>query len=70
PLAKESAYDIDGLTERLDQLTDLVGARRPDEVDYIGVLPADRNGLDRRLEQLVEDRALDVETTDSEVIIR
>jgi hypothetical protein len=68
PLSAES--DPDEAASRLARLTALVGDRTPDDVDQIGVLPDDRQRIDRHLERLVERRALDVDVTDSGVIIR
>jgi hypothetical protein len=62
--------DVEELETRLDQLSEIVGDRAPSEVDQIGVLPDDRQTVDKRLERLVEERKLDIETTDSGVIIR
>jgi hypothetical protein len=61
---------VDVLESRLDRLAAIVGDRTPDDVDQIGVLPDDRQGINQRLEHLVESRELDVEQTDSGVIIR
>jgi hypothetical protein len=61
---------VDELASRLDRLTAIVGDRTPDEVDQIGVLPEDRQSIDRHLERLVENRELDIDMTDSGVIIR
>lgn len=63
-------YEVEELESKLDQLTEIVGDRAPDKIDQIGVLPDDRQNIDRRLERLVENRELDIETTDSGVIIR
>jgi hypothetical protein len=62
--------DMDELASRLDRLTAIVGDRTPDEVDQIGVLPDDRQSIDRHLERLVESRELDIDVSDSGVIIR
>jgi hypothetical protein len=62
--------DVEELETRLDQLSEIVGDRAPSEVDQIGVLPDDRQTVDKRLERLVEERELDIETTDSGVIVR
>jgi hypothetical protein len=62
--------DVEELKSRLDQFTMIVGDRSPNDVDRIGALPDDRQSIDQRLERLIEDRELDVETTDSGVIIR
>ena len=62
--------DVEELKSRLDQLTTIVGDRSPGDVDRIGVLPDDRQSIDQRLEHLIEERELDIETTDSRVIIR
>jgi hypothetical protein len=61
---------VDVLESKLDRLSAIVGDRTPDDVDQIGVLPDDRQGIDQRLERLVESRELDVEQPGSGVIIR
>jgi hypothetical protein len=58
------------LTTKLDRLTAAVGDRDLDEVDQIGIVPDDRDNIDKRLERLVEERELAVEDVDSGVIIR
>jgi len=65
PLSEAVDYDVEELEGRLDRLAEIVGDRGPDEIDQIGVLPDDRQNIDRRLERLVESRELDIETTDS-----
>jgi hypothetical protein len=70
PLSTATEYGMDELAYRLDRLTAIVGDRTPDEVDQIGVLPDDRQSIDRHLERLVESRELDIDVTDSGVIIR
>lgn len=58
------------LADRFDRLVTIVGDRDPADVDIIGIVPGDRQHLDERLEQLVEERELDVEMTASGVIVR
>jgi hypothetical protein len=70
PLSIAIAYEVDELASKLDRLTGIVGGRTPDEVDQIGVLPDDRQNIDRHLERLVESRELDIDVTDSGVVIR
>jgi hypothetical protein len=70
PLSDTFDVDLSMLESRLDHLSSMVGDRTPDDVDQIGVLPGDRHQLDRQLERLVEQRDLDVEATDSGVIVR
>ena len=70
PRSTATEYDLDALASRLDRLTSIVGDRTPDEVEQIGVLPDDRQSIDRHLERLVESRELDVDVTDSGVVIR
>jgi hypothetical protein len=70
PLAEAIDYDVGELESRLDRLTEFVGDRVLEDVDQIGVLPDDRQSINKRLERLVEERELDIETTDSGVIIR
>jgi hypothetical protein len=69
-VALDDDGDVAELGARLDRLTEMVGDRTPDEVARIGLLPDDRQAIDDRLERLVEDRDLDVERTDSGVIVR
>lgn len=70
PLADAIECDVAELEVRLDRLSKIVGDRAPSEVDQIGMLPDDRQTVDKRLERLVEERELDIETTDSGVIVR
>ncbi len=69
-LAGGDKHEIKELESRLARLTAIVGNRTPDEVDQLGVIPDDRQGIDLHLARLIENRALDVEVTDSGVIIR
>lgn len=69
-LSETITDDVAELASRLDQLTAIVGDYTPDEVDHIGVLPGDRQIIDRRLEHLIEQRELNIETTETGVIIR
>lgn len=62
--------DVSELMSRLDQLSETVGERTPDDVDRIGIVPDDRHRLEQRLERLVEQGNLDLTTTDSGVIVR
>lgn len=64
------ASDPSELAVRLDTLSSMVGDRSPAEVDQIGIVPDDRQELDRRLERLVEQRDLEIQDTDKGVIIR
>ena len=59
--------ELDG---RLDELSEIVGDRAPEDVDRIGIVPDDRQQLDRRLARLAEQRELDIEATDNGVIVR
>ncbi|MFW5950023.1 MAG: hypothetical protein ACOCR6_01570 [archaeon] len=70
PFIDAVEYGPDELESRLDHLSSIVGDRTPDEVDQIGIVPDDRQTLDRRLERLVEQRELAIEETDEGVIIR
>ncbi|AZH24849.1 hypothetical protein [Haloplanus aerogenes] len=70
PLAEAIDHDVEELDSRLDRLTEIVDDRTPDDVDQIGMLPDDRQTIQKRLERLVEERDLDIETTDSGVIVR
>ena len=70
PLAETIGYSPGELDGRLDELSSIVGDRTPDDVDQIGIVPDDRQKLNRRLERLVEQQDLDIEETDEGVIIR
>ncbi|WP_138006594.1 hypothetical protein [Halalkalirubrum salinum] len=70
PLAGKIDGDVTALANRLDRLSEIVGDRTPADVDQIGVLPGDRQTVDTRLERLVEECELDIEPTDSGVIVR
>jgi hypothetical protein len=70
PLSDTLDADLSELESRLDHLSSVVGDRTPGDVDQIGVMPGDRQQLDRQLEQLVEQDDLDIEATDSGVIVR
>ncbi|WP_435065839.1 hypothetical protein [Halobaculum sp. EA56] len=69
-LTQAVEYDPVELDARLDELSSIVGDRTPDDVDQIGIVPDDRQKLDRRLERLVEQQDLAIEETDEGVIIR
>jgi hypothetical protein len=70
PLDNAVTYSPDELGERLDELSSIVGDRTPDDIDQIGIVPGDRQQLNRRLERLVEQQDLEIEDTDEGVIIR
>jgi len=70
PLAGAVEYSPDELDVRLDKLSSIVGDRAPGDIDQIGMIPDDRQRLDRRLERLVEQRDLEIEETAEGVIIR
>ncbi|QLC34354.1 hypothetical protein EFA46_009085 [Halarchaeum sp. CBA1220] len=70
PLSQAVEYDPVELDDRLDELSAIVGDRAPDDIDQIGIVPADRQKLDRRLERIVEQRDLEIEETDEGVIVR
>jgi len=63
-------YTIEALAAKIDRLTAVVGDRTLEDVSHIGIVPDDRESIDQRLERLVEDRELDIETVDSGVVIR
>jgi hypothetical protein len=48
----------------------VVGDRTPDEVDRIGIVPTDRDDIDSHVARLVEDGTVDIEPTDSGVVLR
>jgi hypothetical protein len=68
----DEAVDVplNDLRDRLDALTAVVGDRDPEEVDTVGVIPDDRQAIDKRLERLVEQGALDIEEADAGVVVR
>jgi len=70
PLADAVEYSPVELDVRLDELSSIVGDRAPDDVDQIGIVPGDRQRLDRRVARLVEQQDLEIEETDEGVIIR
>jgi hypothetical protein len=70
PLAQTIDCSPSELNGRLDDLSSIVGDRMPDDIDQIGIVPDDRQKLNRRLERLVEQQELDIEETDEGVIIR
>ena len=70
PIAETIEYSPAELDTRLTKLSSIVGERMPGEVDQIGIVPDDRQKLDRRLERLVEQRELEIEETNEGVIIR
>ena len=70
PLAETIEHSPSELDDRLDELTSIVGGLSPDEVDQIGIVPDDRQKLDRRLEHLAEQHDLGIEETDEGVIIQ
>jgi len=63
-------YAPDELESRLDELSSIVDDRTPSDVDQIGVVPDDRQKLNRKLQRLAEQRELEIEGTDEGVIIR
>lgn len=70
PLTQAVEYDPVELDARLDKLSSIVGDRTPDSIDQIGMVPADRGNLHRRLERLVEQQAVEIVETDEGVIVR
>lgn len=69
-LVADVGYDPAELRSRLERLSVAVGDRTLEDVDQIGLVPDDRERLDRRVEQLIEQRDLDITVTDSGAIIR
>jgi hypothetical protein len=70
PLTETIEYERQELESRLERLTAAVGDYSSDEIEHFGVVPDDRQSIDKRLERIVEKREVDVEQTDSRVIIR
>jgi DNA repair ATPase RecN len=69
-LTETIEYERQELESRLERLTAAVGDYSLDEIEHFGVVPDDRQSIDKRLERIVEKREVDVEQTDSRVIIR
>ena len=69
-LAQAIEYDLLELDARLDELSSIVGDREPDDIDQIGIVPDDRQNLNRRLERLVEQQDLEIVETEEGVIIQ
>ncbi len=70
PLDETLDIPLDELRDRLEALTAVVSDRSPDDVDTVGVVPDDRQSIDKRLERLVESGAVDIEERDTGVVIR
>ncbi|WP_136689168.1 hypothetical protein [Halorhabdus amylolytica] len=70
PLVDAIEYSPTELDGRLNELSSIVGDRTPEDIDQIGIVPDDRQKLNRRLEHLVEQQDLEIEETDEGVIIR
>ena len=70
PLAAGNDHTVEDAEAKLDRLTAIIGDRTPDEVDQLAKLPDDRQRLNQHLARLVENRELDIDVTDSGVIIR
>ncbi|RAW45814.1 hypothetical protein DQW50_07310 [Halorubrum sp. 48-1-W] len=68
----DEAVDVplDDLRGRLEALETVLGDVSPDDVDAVGVVPDDRQSIDERLARLVGSGAVDVEETDTGVVIR
>jgi hypothetical protein len=62
--------EIESLSAQLERLTDMVADRTPETVGRIGVVPDDRESLDTHLLQLVEQGEIDIEETETGVVIR
>ncbi|AEH35604.1 hypothetical protein [Halopiger xanaduensis] len=70
PLAVVAGSDIEELRDTFEELQTLVGDQSPTDITAIGVLPSDRESLDSELERLVERHDLNIERTETGVIIR
>ncbi|ELY81857.1 hypothetical protein [Natrinema pallidum] len=70
PLADYVDSEVTELESRLNRLSSIVGDRPPGEIDQIGIVPDDRQKLDRRIQGLVETEELEIEETDAGVIVR
>ena len=70
PLVDAVGYSISEVGSRLDELSSVVKNRTPDEVDQAGLVPGDRQKLDRRLETLVEEDDLEAQDVGEGVVIK
>ena len=70
PLARTIEYNLPELDARLEELSSVVGDRSPDTIDQVGIVPGDRQQLNRRLQRLVEEHELDIVETEEGVIVR
>ncbi len=64
------AGEVDELQATFEELGSIVGDRSPGEVTAIGIVPSDRESLDRELERLAERDDLDIVRRDTGVIVR
>ena len=69
-LLRVTAGEVDELRATFEELARTVGDRSPSEITAIGVVPPDRESLDRELERLAEQRELAIERTGTGVIVR
>jgi hypothetical protein len=70
PFTRLLDVDLAEVEARLGQLNTAVGSRTPADVDKIGIVPDDREALDRRIHSLIQDREVETEVVESGVIIR
>ena len=70
PLDEAVDVPLDDLRGRLESLTAVLGDRSPDDVDTVGVVPDDRQALDKRIDRLAESGTVDIEALDDGVVIR
>ncbi len=64
------AGEVDELRTTFEELERIVGERSPADITAVGVVPQDRESLDRELERLAEQHDLDVERTEMGVIVQ
>ncbi|WP_252697945.1 hypothetical protein [Natronosalvus vescus] len=70
PLLEVTGCEVSELQPLFEDLQTIVGERSLSEVTMIGVLPSDRASIDSELEWLVDQHELNIEQTETGVIIR
>ncbi len=61
--------ELNTIQSRFETLKTVVGDHSPDQIDHIGMIPDDRQILNRQISAIIEDREVDVTVSDSGVII-
>jgi hypothetical protein len=70
PLTAHVGCTVSAVAAKLETLATLVGDKRPEDVDQVGIIPADRTEIETRVARLVDDKEPDVTETDEGVILR